>query len=393
MRATGTDRRLLVVLTVALSALAGLQLWNMLRVEPLAMDFLPLWTAGRMVWSDPGKVYDFAAITSAQGWLPQPHFAWTRPYAYPPTTLLLMAPLGRLPYWAAVAAWSVGSLGAFLYATARLAARDKTMTAGLAAVLPAVVIAVTAGQTVVLASALLALAALDLEQRPRIAGALLALSAVVKPEAALAAPVALLASGAFEALLSAGLAAAAMIGATMILFGPGRWSEWTSSLPAFQHLIGSIPGLGPALITPFWTARELGLGSVGASAVAAAFALAGAWLTWTTFRQRNDPVLRCGALAVGSLLASPFALCFDATLIVPAVAALSIRALALGQVTMAVLALAAALAVTAPHLGLLALLLFAAVLMVGQPPSMLSPDSLRPESEADLPMQRQRSAA
>ena len=104
MRATGTDRRLLVILTVALSALAGLQVWNMLRVEPLAMDFLPLWTAGRMVWSDPGKVYDFAAITSAQGWLPQPHFAWTRPYAYPPTTLLLMAPLGRLPYWAAVAA-------------------------------------------------------------------------------------------------------------------------------------------------------------------------------------------------------------------------------------------------------------------------------------------------
>jgi hypothetical protein len=380
MQAGGTRERLLFLFVAALALLAGLQIWGLLRFEPVGMDFLPLWTAGRMTWTEPGKVYDFATVTAAQAWLPQPHFAWLRPYAYPPTTLLLMAPLGRLPYGAAVAVWTVLSLGAFLYACARLTGRP--LTAVLAAGLPAVVIAATAGQTVVLASALVVLAVLELERRPRLAGALLAIAAIVKPQAVIMAPVALLASGALEALLTCGILVAAAITASTLLFGPDRWSEWLASLPAFQHVIESIPGLGSAMITPLWTARALGLPDGGPVVVAAAFALASAWLTWTVFRTPGDSVRRTGALAVGGLLAAPYAVCFDATLIAPAAAALAVAAFTRDRLVMALLALAAVLGVMAPNLGLTALLGFAALVMVARPAQPPSP-ALDSEGQAN----------
>jgi hypothetical protein len=390
MQAGGTRERLLWLFAAALILLAGLQVWAMLRFEPVGMDFLPLWTAGRMSWTQPDKVYDFARVTAAQAWLPQPHFTWPRPYAYPPTTLLLMAPLGRLPFWAATTAWTVLSVGAFLYACARLAGRR--FAAVLAAALPAVVIAATAGQTVVLASALIVLGVLELERRPRVAGVLFAIAAIVKPQALIMAPVALLASGALEALLTGGAVMVAAIMTSTILFGPGRWSDWLASLPAFQHVIESIPGLGSVMISPFWVARELGLADVGAVAVAAVFALASAWFTWTVFRSPADTVRRAGALAVGGLLAAPYALDFDATLIAPAAAGLAVAAFTRGRVLMAPLALAAALAVTFSNLGLPALLAFAALVMVARPAQPpLEPERQTNRAEASLsPIPRQR---
>jgi hypothetical protein len=110
-------------LAVVLAALGLAQMWVLLRFQPPGLDFLPLWTAGRMAWSGHGQVYDFAAVTRAQGWL-LPNFPWMRPYAYPPTALLLLAPLGALPFWPALGLWMALGFGVFLYAGTRLT-RDR----------------------------------------------------------------------------------------------------------------------------------------------------------------------------------------------------------------------------------------------------------------------------
>lgn len=68
---------------MAIVLIDGPRTWVLLQIQPLGIDFLPLWTAGRMAWTAPGKVYDFAAVTQAQSWL-LPHLRWLRPYAYPP---------------------------------------------------------------------------------------------------------------------------------------------------------------------------------------------------------------------------------------------------------------------------------------------------------------------
>jgi hypothetical protein len=364
---TGAGDRLLLLLALALIALGGFQVWSMLRLEPLGMDFLPLWTAGRMVWTEPGKVYDFAAVTAAQAWLPQPHFAWPRPYVDPPTTLLLLAPLGRLPFGMAMAVWSALSLGVFATASARLAGRNPALAAVVATALPCVVIAATAGQTVVLAAGLLVLAVLELERRPRLAGALLAMAGIVKPAAVVVAPIALVACGALEALASAAVVAAGAAALSTVFFGAERWSEWLASLPAYQRLIESIPGLGSAIISPFGVARGLSLPGAAPIMLAAIFAVGGGWLAWAAFRRAADPARRTGALAVGGLLAAPYSLCFDATLIAPAATVLAMGELAGGRVVMALLMLGAAFAVTQPNLGLPALLVFAALVMIRPP--------------------------
>src|SRR5580658_2864871 len=113
---TAPKAKLLWALGLALAAVGALQIVSLLRFQPPGMDFLPLWTAGRMALSEPGRVYDFAAVTHAQAWLLPPHFAWMRPFAYPPTALLVLAPLGALPFWAALTVWLTAGLAAFLYA-------------------------------------------------------------------------------------------------------------------------------------------------------------------------------------------------------------------------------------------------------------------------------------
>jgi hypothetical protein len=191
-------RPVLWALALALAALAAGQAWALMRFQPPGLDFLPLWTAGRMAWTDPGRVYDFAAVTRAQAWL-LPGFRWMRPYAYPPTVLLALAPLGALPFWAALSLWTGASFAVFAAAAARLARGATPLALGLAILSPAVVLAALAGQAVVMAAGLVTLAIATLQRRPRLAGVLFALAAALKPQAVLLAPIALVAGGAFDA--------------------------------------------------------------------------------------------------------------------------------------------------------------------------------------------------
>jgi hypothetical protein len=363
IEADGRGGRLLALLALALTAAGALELVSLMRFEPLGMDFLPLWAAGKIAWTDPGKIYDFAAVTAAQAFMLPPHFAWLRPYPYPPSMLLLLAPLGRLPFWAADAIWSGGALAVFTYAAVRLARRSVGLAALMTVALPASVIAWSAGQAVVLAGGLIVLAVLELERRPRLAGALLGLAAVAKPQAAIMAPIALAACGAVEALVAAGMVATLAVAASALLFGPARWSEWLASLPGFQRVVESVPSLGSAIITPLWAARELGLQGAAAVLVAAAFGLAGAWLTWTLFRRSPDPAHRVGAAAVGSLIAAPYAMCYDAALLAPAAMAIAAAGIGRGRLIVPLLCVGAAYAATTPYLGLPALVLFAVAVM------------------------------
>lgn len=350
--------RLLWLLTAALAALGAFQIAVLCTFQPLGIDFLPLWTAGRIASAHPAEVYDFAAITDAQRWL-LPHIKWMRPYAYPPTALLFLAPLGALPFWLALSLWTATGLGVFLYAGARLTQRRLGLSLLLMAFSPAVVLALVAGQSVMLAAGLAALAMLDLDQRPRRAGALLALAAAIKPQAALLAPVALVAGGASEALASAALVETLLVAASVILFGFGRWHEWLASLPAFQTIVETTPGLIPGVITPAGAAYGLGLAGPAAMVWRAAFALGGGALVWRAFARKVDVATRLAALAAGSLLAAPYAMHYDGALLVAAAVALVIAAEAQKGWMLRLTAFVFVCGVTAPGLGFLAVVAFA----------------------------------
>lgn len=349
------------MLLVVLGVLAAGQIWTLMRFQPPGLDFLPLWTAGHMAWTDPHRIYDFAAVTRAQGWL-LPDFPWMRPYAYPPTALLVLAPLGALPFWTALSVWTGASFAVFAAAGARLARGATPLALGLMVLSPAVVLAALAGQAVVMAVGLITLAIPLLERRPRLAGALFALAAALKPQAALLAPVALVACGAFDALAVAAIVGLALVGASVALFGFARWPEWLASLGPFQAVIERVPVFQLGLVTPSALGRTIGLTGAALTAWIAAFAIGGAVVVWRGFSRQGDLAhdaapSRAAALAVGGLLATPYALSYDGTLLVPAAAALLLGADARRSSTR-LAAFCAACLVTVPGLGFAAVAAF-----------------------------------
>lgn len=358
------------MLVLVLAVMAAGQIWTLMRFQPPGLDFLPLWTAGRMAWTDPHRLYDFAAVTRAQAWL-LPDYRWMRPYAYPPTALLALAPLGRLPLWAAFSIWTGASFAVFTAAGARLARGATPLALGLMILSPAVVLAALAGQTAVMAAGLITLAITCLQSRPRLAGMLFALAAALKPQAALLAPVALVACGAFDALACAAIAGLALVAASILLFGFARWPEWLASLGPFQAVIESVPRFQLGLVTPSALGRAIGLAGAGLGVWIAAFTIGGAAIVWRVFARSTDAPARAAALAVGGLIATPYALCYDGTLLVPAAAALLLGADA-RRWPARLAALCAVCLITTPGLG------FAAVAAFGLLAS-LEPSAPRPE--------------
>jgi len=268
---------------------------------------------------------------------------------------------------------------------------DAAPAAVLTLAAPAVVIALDAGQPILVAGALAALGLAELDRRPRLAGVLTALAAAIKPQALLMAPVALAACGALEAALAAGLAFAALGAASLALYGPGAWGAWLASLPTFQGAIARTPHLGAAVITPAWAARELGLGGAAAAACTAAFAVAGASLVWRTFRRGGEAAPRLAALASASLMAAPYAMSYDGALVAPAAAALAISGLERRRPLQLALALGSTLLITAPYLGLVGLLGFAALAAVSADERVGAPEArqLGPQRQ-DLGRRRHR---
>jgi hypothetical protein len=337
-----------------------------------------------MSWTHPGQVYDFAAVSHAQFWL-LPGFKWLRPYAYPPTALLLLAPFGRLPFWVALGLWVALGFGVLFYAGLRLSRRRRSLALLLIACSPAVVLAGIVGQSVLLTTALMVLAVIDFERRPRFAGALIALAAAIKPQVALLAPVALIAGGAFETLASAAIAEALLVAASVMIFGPGRWSEWFASLPAFQAVIDSTPGLAPGAISPGGAAHALGLTGVVATAWRAAFALVGAAVVWLGFAvKRSGPDYRLAALSAGTLLAAPYAMHYDGAFLVPAAAVMAVESLQARSWILRLLAFFAVCQVTGPYQVLLSVLAFVGLTVCA---SFMGEASVRaPDAAPDRPV-------
>jgi arabinofuranan 3-O-arabinosyltransferase len=369
--------RLLWALAAALAVVGALEFRTLYNFQPLGIDFLPLWTAGHMAWSHPGQIYDFAAVSHAQAWL-LPSLHWLRPYAYPPTALLLLAPFGALPFWPALALWTALGLGALLCAGSRLAQSRRPLVLALMLVCPAVLLAAMVGQSILIAAALTTLAMVELDRRPRLAGLCLALAAAIKPQVALLAPVALLAGGAFEALGSAAVFELVLIGASILLFGVGRWQEWLASLPAFQAVIETTPGIIPGVITPAGAAQTLGLTGIVATAWRAAFALFGVAVVWRAFTRKTAAAPRLAALSAGSLLAAPYAMHYDGTLLVAAAVVMAVESLEERDWIVRVLALGAVVEVTSAYIGLAMLLAFAVLSSLRTPRASAAEARLEP---------------
>jgi hypothetical protein len=127
-----------------------------------------------------------------------------------------------------------------------------------------------------------------LEEKPRLAGVLLAVAACVKPQALILAPVVLW--GRWATVKAAVLAGLALCAASLAM-GPHLWIDWFRILPRFADLVEpTVPKISPGYLVPGLPWR-LALGAAG---------LAFAW------RERG-----IAGLLVGTLLCTPYVQLYD----------------------------------------------------------------------------------
>ena len=285
------------------------------RGEPLGSDFVSFWTAGRMaLQGHAAAIYDPAAHQAAER-AAFGNFPGWYAFFYPPVFLLLCAPLGALPYFAALALWLSASFAAMAAALRKLSRR--LVTPLTLAAFPAVFATLGHGQNAFLTTALLAGAALTLDRRPLLAGALLG-CLCFKPQLALLAPIALLLTGRWRALAGMAMSGLALAALATLAFGLDAWTAFLVETPLTRATLERGLVEPAKMASVFAAVRVLG-GGVALAYFAQGAAALGALGALVYARPQTGRAL-IALVAALACLTTPFLLDYDLTiLIVPVV--------------------------------------------------------------------------
>ncbi len=295
--------------------------------RPLSADFTSFWTAARLA-SDgmPEAAWNPAAHAAAQQASFSPDAGYGTDYYaffYPPPFLLICLPLALLPYNTALAVW-LAATGAAYFAVIRSLLPSKW--AALAALaFPAVLVNAGNGQNGALSTALMGAAALQLDRRPRFAGACLG-ALCFKPQLALLVVPALVVARRWRSLgWAAGTAGVLCLG-SLLVFGEKAWQGFLANAPlAKMALEAGLVGF-PKMTSSFAAMRLLGATPLTAWSVQSVVSLAALIAVLSVSRRRPGAAAEGATMAVAACLATPFLLTYDLMLIAVPLAWIAARA-------------------------------------------------------------------
>lgn len=276
----------LSTLLILVSAVILLDLYQ--RGQPLGIDLAPVWAAATI----PHDAYNVQAITSIQshvfgiGLVP-------RPFAYPPTTLILLLPLGSLSFWYTYAVF-VGACSALFV----LALRSSSVSLWAFA-FPPVVILLHVGQVTLLAGSLLLLALASSNWKFR--GVLFAIAVALKPQLTIFLPVLLILLRDWRSAALAFVLLCLMIAGSIGAFGLSFWEQWGQSLRDLMEVVEASPKLADRQITGSWLFLPCSLIVVWAG-------------------RKADAATQLAVVVGAALLISPYAMNYELALLVPSVA-------------------------------------------------------------------------
>jgi hypothetical protein len=304
----------LILLVLGVFAIAG---WIALsdglidrNGKPVGTDFSNVYAAGRLTWrSRPAEAYDpplqHAAEKAVFGGREVPFYGWH----YPPFFLGIAFLVAAVPYAWGLSIWLAAGFTAYLAAMRAILPRPETLLT--AAAFPAVFINIGHGQNGFLTAALLGGALHFLDRRPWFAGVLIGLL-TYKPQFGVLIPIALVAGGRWRTILAAASTVACLLALSLVTLGGGIWHAFMESMTFTQTVVLEQGGTGWEKIQSVFSAVRMWGGSVRLAyavqiTLAATLAISLAWL-W-----HSDAAfeLKASALAVGSLLATPYVLDYD----------------------------------------------------------------------------------
>lgn len=269
-------------------------------------DFLTFYAAAKLVHAGTASaIFDQAHIFAVQdniSGLTQ-HFPW----AYPPIFLLIVAGLAFLPYGVALALWLGLTSLSFGYGMQRLSG----LALPLVLLLPPVVQNAMDGQNGALTAALFTagLAALT-ARRPLLAGLLFGCLAY-KPQVFLLAPIGLIASREWKALLAALAASLALALLSVAAFGLDIWWKFAAHLQ--DHLSYVLAGRLPSdrFPTTFIFVFKLTQSAALAKAAQIASSLFAFGFIYWVWRRSRAVLPRALAFCLALPLSTPFMLEYD----------------------------------------------------------------------------------
>lgn len=279
---------------------------------PVGADFIGFWGASyALLHHGAVAVYDAATLTAGET-AALGHPVGFYAFFYPPVALLLVAPLALLPYAASLIVWIAVQVG-FALAIIRRTLIHR-LTTRLLLAFPATFLTVFGGQNALLSAGLIGLGLLLLRRRPGLAGAVFALL-LYKPHLGLMIPVALLAGRQWRALAGGVAMAAALTGITLLAFGPETWAAFLGN----SRHAGDTLNLGLVdwgkMASVYAGSRKLGLGSAVAWGLQG-LVMAGTAATVARVWHRPGPfAAKAATLATATLLATPFLLDYDLTIL------------------------------------------------------------------------------
>jgi len=288
--------------------------------RPIATDFSGMWTAGRMlVGGDAVGLFD-----------PETHFAFQRQvfanpaidvygWHYPPFFLAVAALMGLVPYVPALIAWQASTFALYLAAVRAIAPPHRALLV-IAIGFPAVFVTLGHGHNAFLTAGLLGFGLFLLPTRPVIAGICIGLLAY-KPQFGLVLPVVMLLGWHVRAVVAAGVTVLAMAAGVTLWLGPEVWTAFLKGAVFTREVILEQGITGWAKIQSTFSAFR-SFGAPLPLAYGAQFAVTGlvvATLALAAWR-RADHRLVAAMTATGALLATPYCLDYDMTILAVAVA-------------------------------------------------------------------------
>jgi hypothetical protein len=297
--------------------------------KPLGTDFSNVYAAGSLTWQGkPAQAYEPALQHAAEkaifGGRDVPFYGWH----YPPFFFAVAFLVAAVPYACGLAIWLVASFAAYLAMLRAILPRPETLL--IAAAFPAVFINIGHGQNGFLTAALLGGALHFLDRRPWLAGLLIGLLAY-KPQFGVLIPIALLAEQRWNTIGAAGATVAALVALSFATLGGDVWHAFLDSMKFTQTIVLEQGDTGWEKIQSiFSAARNFGVNVPTAYAIQGALALfLAASIAWLWHSDAAFE-LKAAALALGSLLATPYVLDYDLVVLAVAIAFFARHGLARG---------------------------------------------------------------
>jgi hypothetical protein len=284
---------------------------------PIYTDFTQWWVAGRQALNgQTGSLYDPTEFIKIQAVLAGSGVIYAT-WPYPPTFLLILAPLAALPYIAAFVVWGLLTLAGCVATVLFIVRRRPAIALVLAC--PFAVWNFAGGQNGCLTASLFGAALVFLERRPVLAGVFFG-CLTYKPQFGILVPLALLASGQWRAVVSSAVTALLLASASISVFGTGVWAALPQQL--FVHtgitLLADADIHWGLLQTVYGLVRYLNASAALAWLAQAATTVGVGVIVWLVWRSEGRYTLKAATLSAAALIASPWASAADmAAMVIP----------------------------------------------------------------------------